>query len=500
MNKFLHSGQFRDKFSGLREAYDNTYRRQLDRTRTLASENPTQKPSPLVDECLEYHARTYIINGFFEALNWPLLSDDNLPALIPEAPIQSLEHGTRRFLDYFGLTTTTQKPLILIEAKRPSLKLPSDSNPIDSDLPENISRRIAEGLKGESIGEEWGEILQTMKDYINSVTIHFSYSPLRAVITNGSWLILFVDPAHTFSEGVIDPDDIVIYSNPADIIKRAAEIWEYLEYSQVVGNADARVIQVGELPFSIDAKKIKKIMLGLKLKYFEQPTHDKARPEVIVLPIVLIFSQENKWIIIQRTHQGFDIPHKYEQLRDHFIEVNGFGSALLGEVLHNLNIQMDLSPISMHYEQEEDDFNEFKGVQEINSNGNRNNLEFIIITGNEFHFLHEKPSIKDCRFHTWNNAREESVAVSVPIMTPSVFQPRSFFVDGQAHHCTHSSVLSAKTSELNHGNRHECGLRSGSDGAAFCEIIHIEEYLCCRTCIFENICTKADIFCLPCDL
>ena len=69
MNKFLHAGQLREQFANLRDSYDNRYRRQLEKTRALASGNTTEQPSPLVDECLEYHARTYIINGFFEALN-----------------------------------------------------------------------------------------------------------------------------------------------------------------------------------------------------------------------------------------------------------------------------------------------------------------------------------------------------------------------------------------------------------------------------------------------
>jgi hypothetical protein len=33
----------------------------------------------------------------------------------------------------------------------------------------------------------------------------------------------------------------------------------------------------------------------------------------------------------------------------------------------------------------------------------------------------------------------------------------------------------------------------------FCEIFSFEEYLCCRVCAFEEVCTKAPAFRLPCE-
>lgn len=236
MSKFLHSGQFRDNLAIIRDVYENTYRNQLKRKRDLASNNPTGRPSPPVDECLEYHARTYIINGMFEALNWPLQCDDGLPAFIPEAPLESLERGARRFLDYFGFSATTQKPLIIVEAKRPSLKLPSDSN---------HSETIANGLKGDNLGKKWNEILQTMKDYVISTAAHFGCAPLRAVITNGSWLILFADPAQTFLNDDLDVGSIIVYADHNEILNKAAEVWEYLEYTNVAGKTENKKIPGG---------------------------------------------------------------------------------------------------------------------------------------------------------------------------------------------------------------------------------------------------------------
>lgn len=492
MSKFLHPGQFRDKFASLRADYEEKYSKQLQRIRAAASNNPTGQPPPFVDECLEYHARTYIINGMFEALNWPLQCNDGLPTFVPEAPIESLERGTRRFLDYFGLNPATQKPLIIIEAKRPSLRLPSD---------ENLPETIADGLRGQNLGEEWNEILSTIKDYINSVAAHFGYSPHRAVITNGSWLILFLDPAQTFTNRNFDSGAIVVYTDHNEIYSKAAEAWEYLEYTNVAGKTETRSCSVGELPFRIESGKINKITLGLKLIYFESPTQYKARPQINVLPIVLIALQNDVWIYVERNyHPGFDLPHKYEQLGDHLREVNDFIDSLLAEVVQNLHLQIDLSPITAHYEQEEMFFNEFKGVSDITVYPNGGVQRFILVTGTAPHFIRDMSSVVDCRYHAWKNSQDEGVAaIDGPIVMASVFRPKSFFVDGQAHHCSHATVLSAKASQLNQENRQRCGLRSSPNGAAFCEIIQFEEFLCCRACVFENVCAKAELFRLPCN-
>lgn len=490
MMEFRHPGQFRDRFALLRESYEERYRKNLQRIRAAYSNNQTGKPPPLVDDCLEYHARTYIINGMFEALNWPLQCADGLPALVPEAPIESLERGTRRFLDYFGLSPTSQKPLIVIEAKRPNLPLPSNE-----DLPEIIT----DGIKGDSLGKEWDAILSTLGDYVHSTDERYSYVPHRAVITNGDWLILFLNPARTFVYGNPDPGDIAVYINRNEIYERAAEIWSYLEYSEVAGNMEARSCSTGDLPFCVDVDKIKRITLGLKLIYSKAPTQYKPRPQINVLPIVLIVSQENVWIYVQRIHhQGFDLPHKYEQLGDHLREISTQSAELLAEVAQSLHRRIELSPIETHYEQDDLLFNQFKGVNMAGyPDGGVQN--FVLVTGTAAHFLRETPSVVDCRYHVWNNSRDDGVAaLDGPVVMPSVHGPKSFFIDGRVHHCTHAVVYTAKTSLLNQENRQQCGCRSNPDNAAFCEIIDFEEFLCCRTCVFENICTKAKLFHLPC--
>ena len=76
---------------------------------------------------------------------------------------------------------------------------------------------------------------------------------------------------------------------------------------------------------------------------------------------------------------------------------------------------------------------------------------------------------------------------------------RVYIVSGEIYHCAHRDVCSAKASQITVGNRGQCGPRSGQEGQAFCEIWRFEQYLCCRACVFGEVCIKAPAFRLPCD-
>ena len=60
-------------------------------------------------------------------------------------------------------------------------------------------------------------------------------------------------------------------------------------------------------------------------------------------------------------------------------------------------------------------------------------------------------------------------------------------------------TVKAKSCRITLENRDRCGSRSSGEQGAFCEIWRFEQHLCCRTCAFEDVCTKAEVFQgLPC--
>jgi hypothetical protein len=124
--------------------------------------------------------------------------------------------------------------------------------------------------------------------------------------------------------------------------------------------------------------------------------------------------------------------------------------------------------------------------------------ELLVVTGDQTHYLRKEPSVPDCPHHLWAHSNAAGCAANPgPIEKRSV-NPRAFFKSGEQHHCAHREVTVAKASQITASNRDRCGRRSGQEGQAFCEIWRFEEHLCCRTCAFEEVCTEAQVFVLPC--
>jgi hypothetical protein len=124
--------------------------------------------------------------------------------------------------------------------------------------------------------------------------------------------------------------------------------------------------------------------------------------------------------------------------------------------------------------------------------------QYWIVTGDQTHFLMTEPTVPDCPHHDYANSYRAGVAaVPGPVLQRSV-DPRSFFYSREKHHCAHQNVALAKSQPITPENRERCGPRSGRDYDAFCEIWSFERGLCCRTCVFENVCTRAQVFLLPC--
>jgi hypothetical protein len=146
-----------------------------------------------------------------------------------------------------------------------------------------------------------------------------------------------------------------------------------------------------------------------------------------------------------------------------------------------------------HYS-DQSSFDLLRGVSERKKN------EFVLITGSESHFLRKEPTVAACPFHDWKQIpiRSARRPAEVPLLSPNTDQ-RAFFATPGLHHCAHEQVYQAKRSPITEANRQHCGPRSGENYAAFCEIFAFERHLCCRTCVFEEVCTRASVFHLPCE-
>jgi hypothetical protein len=199
-----------------------------------------------------------------------------------------------------------------------------------------------------------------------------------------------------------------------------------------------------------------------------------------------------EWLRVEARTPEY-VPTNEDDLVQHLEKVRARAQQLSDDVTSVLEKKPTWLSIEDHYS-DEASFGLLQGVSKTDKQN-----EFVLITGSESHYLRKEPTVPACPFHDWQKGVSvgEQYPEAGPLSLPSI-NPRAFFATPGLHHCAHQQVHAAKSSPITEANRQHCGSRSGADNAAFCEIWPFEHHLCCRTCVFEDVCTKASVFHLPC--
>jgi hypothetical protein len=87
----------------------------------------------MLEEVLEDHVRTYLIDGMLAALRWVIVpsAPDEIENMIPEAQVDPATDA-RRFMDYLGYEHAVDEPLLILEAKRPTEFPMSDNGSMET--------------------------------------------------------------------------------------------------------------------------------------------------------------------------------------------------------------------------------------------------------------------------------------------------------------------------------------------------------------------------------
>ncbi|MHB8386396.1 MAG: hypothetical protein ACYDAT_08105 [Metallibacterium sp.] len=498
----MNADQFLTRFREIRGQYLDTVRPLLQQMRARLVGEPTAEETK-ANLDLEAHVRVYVVNSLLAALNWRMdvSAADGLLNLVPEVALQSSENGTTRFLDYLGIERQTGVPLLVVETKRPSAELPRLRDPSNVYAEVNYSAIVSQGLNGTKLAYDWNKWLATLRDYVRSVQAMADRTPARAIITNGDWFILFLDPADSFLEaGTRDSAKILVIEGsggwdpnaqqaaPSEMERRYTEVFEHLEYQRVLGKSPH--LSAGTVAFSIESQNVQGMMHGIKLRYEKLLNVHTPSPHISLAPVLFLQSRFGAWLTVDASNHQFELPHEKKQLGQHLAAVAVASAALLAQVNQALGTTIAPKRLTSHYA-DATSFGTLSAVRETSID------EYIVVTGDETHYLREMPTVPVCPFHEASAAFAQGVGPATPIMARSL-KPRAFFISGEDHHCAHVEVWRAKASAITAENRAQCGPRSGDIGQAFCEIWRVDEYLCCRTCVFESVCTKATAFHLPC--
>lgn len=101
--------------------------------------------------------------------------------------------------------------------------------------------------------------------------------------------------------------------------------------------------------------------------------------------------------------------------------------------------------------------------------------EFVIITGETWFYKLNEPFGPECTYHLWRAAKDGGVTSD---LVPMSYTPESFTQDAQIRHCAHGDHRAVRDRR--------------------CQLDGIETHLCCRACVFEQVCWGGDQSPLPC--
>jgi len=435
----------------------------------------------------EHDTRVFFLDQLLQLLGWDLGGGGDVAQ---EARIKA---GTTKFVDYVGVNQDTRAPVLVMEAKawdRPIIagKGRRRDWPKVNLIIEAVRHVNKGGSKGDSpVTAEWHEHLSQLAGYVRDYREKYGHSVSRAVLSSGQWLLVFTEPVSTFSGSEVSDQQIHLFERD-----------EYVESAHDIFRLLARVKIAGSVPFRIRSSQLRDHVSkeNFTAAYHGMLIHYEAsgiplfaqRPRILIYPsmiirrddgalITVIDAEEPILMRISRAENG------EESLGPHLETV----ATAAEDLLRSCGDELGLSLVP-------EDLDNFPGfptqsamdtgglalgkklfVRPVRSAGN----SWIAVTGSQTHYLHEQPRVA-CRFNFWAVCKTVNQSIGAgAINSPATENPRSFFVDGQPHHCAHRTVTDRRDAQ--------------------CYIKAVDARTCCNACVYHESCwSPLEAAALPC--
>jgi hypothetical protein len=461
---------------------------------------------------LECHARDFFIDHLLGALNWQKAPQfDAHEYLQNNVTIEQHtdfgddttwrdEDEKRKRMDYFGFERATDQPLLIVEAKRPRLRLPQGTcDDIATVFRNYLVRSRNRSYNARPIGliADWVDCLDQIRLYARDVFVRFGRWPKRVAVSNGEWLVIFVEPETAFGTLAATSAGMIVICDSWDAISQNADvIWKYLEYRSLTSHQSQ--CEPSELPFLIDPEAVESCMFAVKVLYARKPSHYQREPCIFIVPELIL---KSSGVSFMRT--GFpgwedELPSGNGPLAEHLRAVETEALRLKRRVEELLGRgELPLIPVGTHM-RDVDAFKLFSTVSQLVHKGSDGELAVLAVTGSETHFLSSSEQYQACVHHHHSESLRINAAYHQHAISRPSVENHSHFTDGSEFHCTHREVFTPKRQPVTEDNRERCGPRSSSDSGAFCELWRFEQMLCCRTCVYQEVCLSSSVFRIPC--
>jgi hypothetical protein len=424
---------------------------------------------------LEHTTRRLFLDGMLKALGWSLGPGGDVAE---EARVKA---ETTTFMDYVGVSRT-RVPLLIVEAKaweKPFVAPARGSNAPSEPPHDLIVRAIAHLRAGGAPPESpviglWHGYLDQVLGYVRDVRNQHGHEVARVVLTSGQWLVVFVEPVATFlGPAEARPDQVLIF-HKADYVAASGELLAAMGQA-ALADMTPTVIRPSQLPTFAPAGQIKATFLGLHVFHDEQRNRFSGpHPLVRCTPIVIVQRRDGKVIAVMDESERRSLPQGDDGLEAHVAEIALGSGRLVTACTDSLGVAVRPEPLTA-----------FPGFSDVVARRRDAEVtltaaprafvqlqpdgdEWLMVTGLDTHFLAATATAGACPFHRWAAGEAQGVALGTgAIGRPSV-EPRSYYIDGQAHHCAHQGVQDLR--------------------AERCHLAGLDSRLCCLSCVYRSVC------------
>ncbi|MEJ1172015.1 hypothetical protein [Variovorax sp. CCNWLW235] len=457
-----------------------------------------QGASAQASDMLERRTRRFLVDGILRALGWNVAD----PTAVREEARSSSGTGDPLYFDYLGLSSDASTPVLIVEAKGADIDAPRPKNGgilSAVDTAKFLAREIAisKGSDGSSrITAEWRSYLGDLRTYVQSLDTMGRASLRRVVITTGKWLAIFSDPVSTFVDnGMPDPNSIYFFSSIEDVQAEVEQIYLLLHRQCLVDDiplttsvADAlRWMRNDYVSGYLRAAVVATTRSGAKRRPY--PTRS-------IYPALAIETGNRVFIVADYDTPAIEEKMEIDDIAYLLDAMQAKGTALeqrMRSVIGPTATPKSLAAfIGLRASVANTLMRERVTVEAgssvalaggdlqvkrlVNITGEAGvDSEFVIITGEAWFYKLNEPMGPECAYHLWRAAKEGGVASD---QAPMSYTHDSFTHDAQARHCAHGDHRAVRTRR--------------------CQLDTIETHLCCRACVFEQVCWGNDRAPLPC--
>jgi len=449
-----------------------------------------------IESMLERPTRRFLIDPMLRALDW----DPDDPHSVKEEFRSWDENEERLYFDYLGLNRRGA-PTLLVEAKgvdSVAPRPPRAPNVSRADMALLISKALSDlkaGVTPSAVLAQWMEWLGDLRTYVCSIDLVKRTYLRRVVITSGSWLIIFADPVTAFVDGGAPaPSGIHCCTSVEEIVEYHGDIYRLLARRRLIDTLPL-TLTLGEALQLLDPPALTNAYRGVVVATRISGGVRGEYPTRAIYPAMILISGDRAFAVVDYNAKPAEEPRDAAGLSAFLSQLANRGQTFEERVLAAFGrtdltpLPVEQYPITIREPEIADRFASVPGStaalvaapplrpQLVRQTGERNaEHEYLVITGQARFYKAESPFGSPCDFHSFPTARTRGCASEVGGFDRVA---NSFTISNDPQHCEHDDLR---------------GMRSER-----CQLDRIESHLCCRACLFHNICWQpGDVPRLPC--